>query len=216
MNQHTSSPEICSFLDGINNSLVHYSLEYLDGLRHALDKTTIHILESRNGGNLKGYMPVAIFEHPTYGVVLNSLPFFGSHGGPICAGDKSIQLDLIQQFEVLIHELKATSATLIENLFEPLHETVISYSMLDVVDDRIGQITALPNIANNLETDLFSIIHSKTRNAVRKGQKLNLIFEDRNDDQSWEWMQQIHQNSILKLGGIPNAYCIVIINNILK
>lgn len=205
MNQPQAVSEINSFLDKLENSLIHYSPQYLDVLSKALDRTSIHVIETRESGELSGLLPVAIYEHPSYGVVLNSLPFFGSHGGPICGGNPSLQVELITKYSDLIREFNAISATIVESPFELLSDELIASTQFEIVDDRIGQITNLPCRSVDTVSHLFSLLHVKTRNAVRKGQKLNLVFEDRTDDESWAWMQEIHQSSIHSLGGVAKS-----------
>jgi lipid II:glycine glycyltransferase (peptidoglycan interpeptide bridge formation enzyme) len=51
--------------------------------------------------------------------------------------------------------------------------------------------------------------HVKTRNAIRKGQKLELHISIANTEDDWEWMLSVHQQSISKMGGLaktPTAF----------
>ena len=47
--------------------------------------------------------------------------------------------------------------------------------------------------------------HQKTRNAIRKGQKIELSIDNKIDNDSWAWMQEVHEKSINKLGGKPKS-----------
>ena len=50
--------------------------------------------------------------------------------------------------------------------------------------------------------------HVKTRNSIRKGQKLGLIVEKKDDPESWQWMQGVHENSIRSLDGVPKTMAV--------
>ena len=61
----------------------------------------------------------------------------------------------------------------------------------------------MPNIENINETEknLFESFHVKTRNAIRKGLKLNPRFIETSDIKDINWIQKVHKNSIKKMGG---------------
>jgi hypothetical protein len=185
-----------SLLKTVDNRLLHYSESFCSFLESAIPGIEIKVLESRDGHSLKGLMPVAILHSEELGSVVNSLPFYGSHGGPI-AIDKVAQLDLLSQFKSLTESIDAASATLIENPFQPLDDMLIRASGLDLADDRIGQFTSLPV--------RFEDFHVKTRNAIRKGLSLGLTIRRHEDEASWVWMQGVHERSIGALGGAPKS-----------
>jgi len=182
------------FLASTANNLFHYSEGFAEFIVKAIPGTKIDVLEAKRGGKLTGLLPIATFHHEEYGTVLNSLPFFGSHGSPVTL-EYEDKVELMHKFRETAISLKLSSATIIENPFSPLDDNLIKASGLEVVDDRVGQFTRLPTKIEDF--------HVKTRNAIRKGQQLTQLVEKRNDDESWEWMQMIHEQSISALGGIP-------------
>ena len=183
-----------TFFESINNPLVHYSDDYLNFLRLALPRSQNHTLTVYEKNKISGRFNFVTSFSEKYGTVVNSLPFFGSHGGPI-ANSNSKFLELINHFKTEIIKISPAAISVIENPFQPLDENVMGELGLKVVDNRIGQFTPLPSEMQNF--------HVKTRNSIRKGQKLNLKIEVRGDDESWHWMQQKHQESIISLKGIP-------------
>ena len=185
--------QLKAFLRRVNNRLVHYSPEYLSFLKNVLPKVEIRLLKSFTEGQLSGVMPVAICTNSAFGAAINSLPFFGSHGGPL-AQDNRAMGSLRISFRDLCEEVKPSTITLVENPFSPLDANDVEGFALTEVDDRIGQFTELP-------AD-FSRFHVKTRNAIRKGQKLNQSIECRDDSCSWDWMQKTHELAIQQLGGV--------------
>ena len=180
----------------VNNQLFHYSEQYLDFLKIAIPGTDIHVLTVDGEDGPRGIFPLALIHSQQYGTVINSLPFFGSHGGPIAENYETRRI-LITDFQDFIKEINPCAVTVIENPFLPLEDSLIAEMGLDVVDDRIGQFTRLPAS--------MADFHLKTRNAIRKGQKLKLIIERRLDSEAWVWMQKVHENSILALGGVPKS-----------
>jgi hypothetical protein len=185
-----------SLLESGNNRLFHYSTDFSKFLYSAIPGIEVRILESKDSDYLRGFMPIAILHSAKFGTAVNTLPFYGSHGGPF-ALDKATQLDLICQFKSFTESINAASVTLIENPFAPLDDMMIKATGLDIVDDRIGQFTKMPvNLAD---------FHVKTRNAIRKGQGLGLKIRRHDDDASWIWMQTVHDLSISTLGGAPKT-----------
>lgn len=193
------------FLEVEGNKLVHYSAPYLEFLRACLPGASIEVLEHRTDGELDGILPLAVLRHAEYGTVVNSLPFFGSHGGPFGAvSSPGIRPALLRDLIDFVERLDAASSTIIENPFHPLNDGEIAASHHTVTDDRIGQFTALP-AGGDVEAVLFDTFHVKTRNAVRKGLKLSLAVERREDEASWRWMQGVHAKSITSMGGLPKS-----------
>jgi hypothetical protein len=183
-------------LNTIDNPLVHYSDCFTSFLRQALKNTKVEVLESRRNGDLVGMMPVAVCTHETLGTVINSMPFFGSHGGPV-AIDEMAQLELLGRIPGLIAKHKPRCATIIENPFLPLNEKELIGQGFNICDDRVGQFTPLPPSMDHF--------HIKTRNAIRKGQKLQQNIQLANSLEDWQWMQSVHERSISRLGGIPKT-----------
>lgn len=191
--------EWATLLARLDNRLVHYSPEYVDFLVRALPGVEVRVLEWRDGATLDGVLLAAIRTHSQYGTVVNSLPFFGSHGGPLASTAKACHA-LLSGFRSLVADVGAVSATLIEDPLHPLDDTSIEASGLEVVDDRIGQFTELPAHMGSF--------HVKTRNAIRKGQRLDLSVARRDDAASWSWMQRVHEQSITALGGVPKSQAV--------
>ena len=176
-------------LEAEGNELFHYSAPYLEFLRACLPGASIELLEHRTNAELDGILPVAVLRHSEYGTVINSLPFFGSHGGPFAADSSAgIRLALLRDLIDLAEGLDAASSTIIENPFHPFNDGEIAASRHTVTDDRIGQLTELPE-GEDVEAALFDTFHLKTRNAVRKGLKLSLAVERREDEAAWRWVQ---------------------------
>ena len=105
------------------NSLMYYTPQYLNFQSNILTNTEVVYLLARKSGALEGVLPIAICTHDKLGSVINSLPFFGSHGGPfvnIAAHDANeVRLELMHACKEWVDERQASSVTLIENPFHP-------------------------------------------------------------------------------------------------
>ncbi|MGD1953388.1 MAG: GNAT family N-acetyltransferase [Leptolyngbyaceae cyanobacterium] len=189
------------------NSLMYYTPQYLNFLSNILTNTEVVYLLARKSGALEGVLPIAICTHDKLGTVINSLPFFGSHGGPfvnIAAHDANeVRLELMHACKEWVDERQASSVTLIENPFHPWSDEMAFVAKVSCIDDRIGQITQLPHTSNDVKEFLFAQCHVKTRNSIRKGQKYEQQITQRTDIESLQWLQIVHEQSISSLGGIP-------------
>jgi len=158
-------------------SMLYHSLKYRNFLADILEGAYARYLLAYDGGVLVAALPAFIKKGP-YGTVVNSLPFYGSHGSIIFrkgSGREPKRL-LLDAFEELCQEEKAVSATIISN---PLGcDLDLFYACrASLVDERIGQFTHLPKVSGRSEvsTALMDSFHHKTRNMIRKGNKAGFI-----------------------------------------
>lgn len=183
------------------HDLVYYSKTYLKFIQQAFPKVDVYKL----GSNSDGFMYACALKSDNGRLILNSLPFFGGHGGPFNSGTLDGQRNILNQYIDLASELDAWSATIVENPFDPLDQDICRDLGLNIVDDRIGQFTNLPSLSSYNERDLYDILHVKTRNAVRKGFKLPIRITLADSDADWVWMQSVHAASISAMGGLVKS-----------
>lgn len=204
-----SAIEIEQFLSASGSSLVYYCDSYLNFLSDILPDAKVYYAVAKKEECLVGVMPFAVCKHPSYGAVVNALPFFGSHGGPIVSDGESqdkIVPSMISLIERSISDI--SSFTIVENIFFSLNEGVLNKCGFTVVDDRIGQCSLLPDDSPNLENTLMGMLHMKTRNAVRKGLSFGQSIERRIDTDSLHWLQSVHEKSIKSIGGKYKSFSV--------
>ena len=80
----------------------------------------------------------------------------------------------------------------------PQHEAERGFSW-DLEDDRIGQVTTLPEEPS--EEALFAIMHSKTRNMVRKAMKQGLEIRCDQGPVGFELIERLHRARMEELRG---------------
>ena len=158
-------------------SMLYHSLKYRNFLADILEGARARYLLVYEGGVLVAALPAFVKNGP-YGTVVNSLPFYGSHGSIVSEEGlgqepKSVLLDA---FKELCREEKAVSATIISN---PLacDMDLFDTCPASLIDERIGQFTHLPEIADRSDVSaaLMDSFHPKTRNMIRKGNKSGFI-----------------------------------------
>ena len=203
--------EIEEFLSHARGSLIYYTPAYRRFLGEILEDASALTLVARDGGRIVGLLP-AFVKNSVYGGVLNLLPFFGSHGGAI-VDERSGRQDEVADalyggLAEFIRNGDFASVTVVENLFRPMTEEQGRMLGCEVVDDRIGQHTVLPAGSADPDSDIFAILHQKTRNSIRKGQQIGLSFAERTDAASLAWLQGVHEASIKSLGGVAKPLAV--------
>lgn len=186
--------------------LIYYTKSYNDFLIELLEATDETISTSQQTP-LETCLPLLVKDGPL-GRVANSLPFYGSHGGPYSiSGTSNEKLEVLSLLERRIDDRCYASVTVIENPFDCLskHELAVLKN-LEVVDTRVSQVTHWDAEEVPTERMLLDLFHPKTKNAVRKG--LTRIADVKNctDDKSAvDFLIAEHQRSISLLGGIPKS-----------
>jgi hypothetical protein len=160
-----------SFIDNFvvshPDSMFYHSRKFISLLKDYLSCIDYSVvLVDENG--IRGYLPL-LGSLSSIGIVLNSLPYYGSHGSYL---GKSSDLDIVQNWlrNICDQKNEIISCVVIDN---PLTDIKLE-GFGNVVDYRIGQMTKL---WDQSEDDLIMRFHVKTRNSVRKG-LLNLFEYD--------------------------------------
>lgn len=190
-------------------AMVFHSLQYRRLLKrflptHAQD----HYLVALEDGRLTGALPAFVLDGPL-GPVVNSLPFFGSHGGILLSPDagSDVAARLTQSFLELCGNRQATFATVIETPFHSEEGLLASAGGAAFRDRRIGQFTPLPSAepeaASQVEERLLKLYHQKTRNIVRKALRSGLTFAHESGQEVLHRLHALHEANIGAIGGIP-------------
>lgn len=184
-------------------SMFNHSLKYREFLQKILPDSTDHYLCCIEGSRMIAALPLFIMSGP-YGKVINSLPFFGSHGGFVYNEDfdeKKCAL-LTKKLDSLVNDIDTYSCTLVESPFETRKDYYKSFGG-NLFDERVGQITPLPSQdgETGLEERLLSLFHQKTRNMVRKGLKSGFEIAHDGSIETTQALCSIHKHNIESIGG---------------
>jgi hypothetical protein len=188
----------------IGGDLLYYSQIYMEFLQIAVNAQDASIYRESDK-RVIGKLPLMEIKG-SHGVIANSLPFFGSHGGPICnTANNFVRKLMLNELENRIDNGQYVSVTLIENPFFPLlPQETDSLKHFKVIDERISQVTQLILEDEAEKEGLLACFHEKTRNSIRKGLKQGFMFEDATTDQAaWTYLIHEHYLGISRLGGLP-------------
>lgn len=189
----------------IDQGLVYYSFEYRHFLEQLLGCETRYIIGGTES-NVVALMPMAIVDGP-FGRVLNSLPFFGSHGAPVANEHSPVRVSqLIYNLEDEIKKDEYRAVTLIENPFMPLSSSEIGQlELLRVVESRVSQVTHWNTSPPGSVEELLLKFHGKMRNAIRKGQSTGQTVVSGSSRREWDFLLMHHQRSIEAKGGVAKS-----------
>jgi len=156
-----------------------------------------------------GSLPTFLKRNDKYGNVLNSLPWFGGNPG-ICVEDNIslderlyIKKEILIAFHDLAKEKNCISSNLVSRPFEEdldLYENDFNYVYKD---SRIGMFTPLPLYTDKIDEDLMKIIHSKTRNLIRKAQKMNMKYYYSDNIEDLKFLADVHKQNMEDVGAPP-------------
>lgn len=184
-------------------SLVYAAPEFRDFLAQAVGGEPCYSL-ARRGDRIVGALPLFSKEEPRLGRVLNSLPWYGSHGG--CAlgrdGDGDVRTALLAPLRDAVAASDLLSATLILTPFENDHLATYAEALKPrAYDERVGQMTELPEPGPDLDGRLERTLQQKTRNLVRKARKQGFQEWVGNDEWGWRFLRETHAANMAAIGG---------------
>ncbi|MCL4440967.1 MAG: hypothetical protein M1609_10385, partial [Firmicutes bacterium] len=102
------------FLLEQSNTLFFFTNKYRRLLKEFLKVEDYYFLAIDNESKIIGVLPSFLKRNDTYGHVLNSLPFYGSHGGIIeFSGKETVKQELLKAFYAFAQTNQCISTTLI-------------------------------------------------------------------------------------------------------
>ena len=187
-----SSGDYDAFLSELDGSLLYYSIAYRSFLQDLLGCKPRYWM-AREDGRVTGILPVMESDGP-FGRVLNSLPYYGSNGGVLARSPAAAQA-LWRQFDALASADGVVAATIVGNPLLPDGPPPVQY---DLVDERIGQFTALSG-EGDPGAAVFAAIDGSTRRNVRKAQKSGVVVEV--DNTAIAFLETVHRQNMSEIGG---------------
>jgi hypothetical protein len=187
-----------SFLYKNEKSLIYYSKNYLKFLQVFLREQP-YIIVAKEGNRLVGMLPYMIKTSGKLGKVINSSPFYGSNGGVMAQEfDSVIYRSLLDKFDEIALENKCITSTFITSPFDKANDWLDTNYKFDCKDYRIGQITFLPDKSEMV----MDVLHSKTRNTVRKAMKTITRIEYENGLNYLDFIFETHKENLSAINGI--------------
>lgn len=191
----------------ISSSLLYTSTNYLNMLHGFLSCDIEIVLAYDEDDRLLGFLPMA-YKKGAAGMVVNSLPFYGSNGSMLVATnvvDKNIVRGLLFKSAIeRIEQLSFTVATFISN---PLDAETNHWLKTNVqnqlLDERIGQITHLPKNSDHLSDDLIKSFEDPRPRNIRKALKEGINIYHSHDQDALNFLYAVHHDNITAINGIP-------------
>lgn len=194
--------EIEDYILRSRNSLVYTNPAFINLITSHLNATSWWMI-ARDPKTIRGVLPFVESQTGEFGTVLNSLPFYGSNGGVVQEfSDNKIKKILIKDFFVYANEQKACSATIVTNpLLEDNH--IYADILKDfILDERIGQITHLPQ---NPE-DLIRLFDEPRPRNIRRAIKERVQVTRGNQRDSIEFLYNLHVENMKAIGGLSKSW----------
>lgn len=193
---------------GLDMGFIYYSAEYSSFLSMLLDAKNRHLISG------PAHNPFAMFplleKAGPHGMVLNSLPFFGSHGGPVTRGESPIVASvMLQHLDQMISSKQWDAVTVIEHPLQPwVTEDLANLTNLKIADTRVSQITEWKRDPPDSLEELLVQFHGKMRNAIRKGMATGQVVSQANSEAEWQFLEYQHANAIRRLGGVEKNHSV--------
>jgi len=189
--------------------MFNHSLLYGEFLSQVTLPAERHYLLGYESGELAAALPLFLKDGPA-GPVVNSLPFYGSHGGLVArpTAGMAVRRGLMERFRDFCSTRGVLSATIIESPFAPCADLYLD-GQPAFLDERVGQITPLPAplpSCGNIEEELLALYHQKTRNMVRKGMKSGFSVSHSGNSEVLNALHRIHEDNIRAVGGMPKPW----------
>jgi hypothetical protein len=192
-------------VSGVPDVLVHASPEWARFVAAVCPAARPIYFVARQGSRPVAALPA--FElQGHYGPVINSLPYFGSHGDLIVASDcdrPTVVGTLIGALSAYARDQNVTALNLVASPFRTDDSELVGAEEIRRVDDRIGQISHLPRADKRAEVmdQLLACCSKKTRNLVRKGLKSGFRITRKDDAAELAKFHRHHVLGMSRIGG---------------
>jgi len=166
-----------------------------------------YYLVALENDRIVGTLPAFLFTNKKYGNVLNSLPWYGSNPGisvhPAAENREEIKKKLLKAFNDLALDKRVVTSTIITRPFEPDLDIFRKFSYYDYLDSRVGLVTPLPEYNENIYKEIMDLLHSKTRNLVRKAEKSAITYYHDDSAETFDFLVTTHQQNMEAVGAPP-------------
>lgn len=201
-------PGYRNFVEAHPQGTFHYGLKYRRLLDQLLPSSDSIYLLARKEGRVVGVLP-AFIRRSRKGNILNSLPFYGSHGGVLTAKENSeasdVKRSLLKQIQALAVAEKCLVSTIVTPLFDSDPKIYEEEWGVDFRDSRIGQVTFLPAAGQDLDDRLMTVFHAKTRNMIRKAYKSNIDWRSSSSESDLRFLADLHTKNSTALGIVAKS-----------
>lgn len=173
-------------------ALLYQSLRFRDFLTALIGCEPRYAVAIRSE-EVVGAMPLMATDGP-YGVVMNSLPYFGSNGGILSRDDEAGRA-LVDWYTDQLAQPRVAAGTVIAS---PLEDAPPSPFPCDFDDARVGYVTSLLP-ADDPGEQVLELIDGSARRNVQKALRSGVTVAIENGDLSV--LEALHVENMTKIGG---------------
>jgi len=200
------------YISSKQDLLYYYMTEYHNLLSKTLDSTLYYFCAMSNG-KIVGIIPALLKVSDTKKSIMNSLPFFGSFGGPIADSD-DIKTSLEEYYFTYCREVGCASATIVHSpLISSKSITDCNKSDNFLWETRLCQITDLRrNVAD------FEDFHNSRRRNVLKASKNKIEVFISHEIGVMQSLCNIHRENLNNMNGVSKDWKFFkgVVNNVSK
>jgi hypothetical protein len=174
---------------------IYTSLKFIDAIaKHTNSK--VFFVVSTESGTITASLPFCI-RSGVYGPVINSLPFFGSHGGVTTLRTKpSHSKEVIDALVAHARAIDCAAITVIEPLFNREPQEI--FKDFDYRDSRIGLYNEVHRESSS--EDIMKSFDSRARNSIRKALGSGIEVVKSHSLESIEFLARSHVENMNSLG----------------
>jgi hypothetical protein len=198
-----------AFLLCSNYTLLYASLVYKKFLENLLACKSAYFIALDAMDRIVGALPLMISQSAAYGAIANSLPFYGSNGGVVLAEGvneiegRNIRQILLEVSEDYIKEKGCAASTVITSPFEGDNAWYEQHYKYEFLDYRIGQVTPLPLLTDDLSEQLMMMFNDPRPRNIRKAMKSGINWYVSHKEDDLEFLCKVHHQNIAAVNGIP-------------
>jgi len=174
----------CEFLNSCDSALFYHTLEYKNFLQSLLFCEEEYYVAIKDKA-IVGVLPL-LKKHGKYGVVYNSLPYFGSYGGIVSTNEVAFNI-LLDKYNKIILADEVASSTMIHPTFNDSHlKNKVKHTL---TDERIGLVTSIGK-QDNFKENKIKDFHPDTRYSIRRAIKNSIKVLI--DNTKIDFLQDLH------------------------
>lgn len=194
-----------AWLSSLDRGLIYPAPVFAEFVEQVTGAEIVHLVAERDG-RTAGVLPFAVSASVDGACAVNSLPWYGSHGG--CwlddPQDGATRDALLEAYAgELADRAPAFTVTVLSPWEQPFLEAYRSALGHEALDSRIGQVSDLPAGAADPEAELAARLKQKTRNLVRKSCRQGFVEVVGDRDDSWAYLCETHEENMRAVGGAP-------------
>lgn len=185
-------PAYEDFLKRFDGSLLYYGAAYRNFIADLLGCGSDYWLAERDG-EILGVLPT-METSGSLGRVMNSLPYYGSNGAPLCLVPEAHDA-LVKHYAGFLHDADITCGTIVENPFQAMLGEAPPHTILD---ERISHATPLP-VEGDIEALLLGRFDSTARRNIKKAAKSGVTVAV--DNGAFGFLEKTHVENMQEIGG---------------